>query len=849
TPATAHTRPTVADMGWTVAVEVPATATTIVVRHADADAEAKAWQLALDRLAPTPKVDRILSTLPDPGTPNRTPALLRGVDELERVAADPASAERHTALKVGMQVAYDAGEIDRSLALGRRALREALDTSQLANVIDVGEVLLHFTQDEDEKQWLLRLLDVSIGLAGDQLHVVRLTYFRSHWANARGDLGSSLLDAAKSEQVARRLGLTTDELAATAQRTAVLALIGDTEGSDTARRRILDLVVGRPAMSACLDAQSLTAAVRNLVARRQLGDASANPKPLLDRIAAYYEPGGGCDVGDNLGLKRGRASLHLYVAAYALEVDDSATARDAVAKVEGIDLLPSQRGWLAYIEAQLALRGGDPHRALRLTKAFEADSKERPLLSWKTALMRADAFALLGDDDAALRAALLAETVLDRAAGQLAPDQGREGMAAAFQVSAARAVAMQLAEGDVASAAATARRARSRRLRPVGSTAALASLDSDDRARFHAARARHQELSARLAQEMTELWRLPADERARATRHHAELEEGMRAASKEADALLRKAGSVASKPVPPAAGELTLLYHPLPEGWVAFAIRDGHIDAHRFELPPADDDEATSAALLAPFADAIADARRLRVLAVGELMSRRIHTLPWNGEPLVVAKPVAHGLDLEGSPVAALGSRTALVVADPATRIAGLGRLPNAAAEGAAVGERLRTLGWTVLPLSGEQAIHADVLAELARADWLHYAGHGVTAGHTGWESGLPLAGEAMLDVAAIMSAARVPPAIVLSACDTAGTATDGGASMQVATAFLLAGAEFVIAAQGGVVDESAPKFSAALYAQGGDLRGPELARAAVLALRAAGEPMSTWAGFHVWVR
>jgi CHAT domain-containing protein len=195
-----------------------------------------------------------------------------------------------------------------------------------------------------------------------------------------------------------------------------------------------------------------------------------------------------------------------------------------------------------------------------------------------------------------------------------------------------------------------------------------------------------------------------------------------------------------------------------------------------------------------------------------------------------------------------------LIVADPATRIDGLGRLPRAAAEGNAVRARLEGLGWKVQMLAGEDAAHNDVVAALARVGWLHYAGHGIQAGHSGWQSALPLAGEARLDVPDILNAPRVPPSIVLSACDTGGTASSRGASMQLATAFLLAGAQFVVAAQDEVSDESAQRFSAALYgavegAVEGDLRGPELVHRAVVALKSTGEPMSTWAGFQVWVR
>jgi CHAT domain-containing protein len=188
------------------------------------------------------------------------------------------------------------------------------------------------------------------------------------------------------------------------------------------------------------------------------------------------------------------------------------------------------------------------------------------------------------------------------------------------------------------------------------------------------------------------------------------------------------------------------------------------------------------------------------------------------------------------------------VVADPATRIRGLGRLPNALREGEAVATKLQALGWAVTFLHADDAEHARVLAAMFDAEWLHYAGHGLTAGRSGWDSALPLAGEAALGVPDILSVRQVPRAVVLSACDTAGAERPEG-RIQLASAFLLAGADFVIAAQGEVVDDTAPRFTGALYEGAiASTDGPELARQAVLRLHRQGEPMDTWAGFYVWV-
>ena len=125
--------------------------------------------------------------------------------------------------------------------------------------------------------------------------------------------------------------------------------------------------------------------------------------------------------------------------------------------------------------------------------------------------------------------------------------------------------------------------------------------------------------------------------------------------------------------------------------------------------------------------------------------------------PLMMNRTVAYRLDL-GTPrhdSRRENGAVALVVADPASRRPGVGRLPSAREEGESVTTALRAQGFDVTLLAAEQAVHADVLEALVRAEWLHYAGHGFSA--TGWDSALPLAGEAELDARGIVALPRVP--------------------------------------------------------------------------------------------
>lgn len=853
-PAVGTLRPTVGDHGWTASIVVPASATLLSIREANggdlAHDGAERWTLELERMPPTPTVDRIEAALPEMNSQDRTPHLLAGIARLEAALPTVEAHERFRALRLATILALDAGEIDKGLQLGRRALDEAVARGELGDAISIGEILFHTHQDPADKDWILGLLDVWTPIAGDGIADVKLRYLRGFRAMQRLDVAQALDDLAASERRARRLGLSEDELVAAGTRASLLTQLGDEDASAAARARILELVGGRSRTNACTDAHVVRDAAWTLVAQRLIGDLEPDPRPLLARVAAYYEPGGGCSPGDNPLLVNRYQSARLDIVRDALTRGDLARTRALVDAIDRETLSDLNRRWLAYVEGALALANGEPRRTLELTENLELATTNNPLMSWKSALLRSDAALALGDHDAALRHALAAEAVLDQTSGQLAPDQGREVLAAAFRASAARAVDLQIAKGDLSGATRSARRARARQLRPVGSAVTIARLSPEARARHQDARARYRVASERLKRELTELWRLPVADRIRAGREHAELQEAMRVALKDADAALRDGASEAGLPTSASPGELTLLYHPLPDGWIAFAISTSGIESHRFTLPSSIDDEFVARELLTPFAESIESAQRLRILATGELLPIRFHAAPWNGAPLVVAKPVAYGLDVDGTSSLGTASRKALVIADPATRLPGLGRLPQARDEGAAVAQALRSSGWSVVELFEDAAEHGRVVQALAEADWLHYAGHGLDVGKSGWQSGLPLAGEASLEIADILSARAVPPAVILSACDTAGTPTHVHGRMQISTSFLLGGAQFVIAAQGGVADDAAPRFSSALYRGGLEaLDGPTLARNAVLALRAEGEPMSTWAGFFVWVR
>jgi CHAT domain-containing protein len=186
-----------------------------------------------------------------------------------------------------------------------------------------------------------------------------------------------------------------------------------------------------------------------------------------------------------------------------------------------------------------------------------------------------------------------------------------------------------------------------------------------------------------------------------------------------------------------------------------------------------------------------------------------LHALPWDGGALVDAVPVAYGLDLGSRVRGVEGGRRAVVVAD------GRGDLPGARRDGRRVAESLRARGWQVEILSGDDATAPAVRTALERSDLLHYSGHGDFAGRAGETSALLLAGEDRLAVGDILALSSPPRFVVLSGCETGRSGgEDAVEGLGLAQAFLVAGAEQVVASVRPVGDRLASDLVDVLYGE-----------------------------------
>jgi hypothetical protein len=195
------------------------------------------------------------------------------------------------------------------------------------------------------------------------------------------------------------------------------------------------------------------------------------------------------------------------------------------------------------------------------------------------------------------------------------------------------------------------------------------------------------------------------------------------------------------------------------------------------------------------------------------------HTLRVLGEAtaelraLLGARSWAHTADL--APLTRDSSpQRALVLADPRLD------LPQARREGEEVAQRLRERGWSVELRTGADVRRLDVERRLGEVVLLHYAGHGRDQAEGRWDGALLLA-DGELEVADIVAADVVPRWVVLSGCQTA---MIGQGDLSLAQAFVLAGAEAVVATSSVVGDRRAREFSSALYAVSAERWSPQTA-------------------------
>ncbi|MCH9687216.1 MAG: CHAT domain-containing protein [Deltaproteobacteria bacterium] len=829
------------DPGWRLRVAVPPDARTLEVEHADGTSR---WSVAIEPAAVVPRVRAVFDALPPDVDPQREAAYRRAVETL-RTLHDPSTDEAIAAQRLLGKLTRQLGQPDTAAEATATGFDLAMAHGRNAEAVALGLLLVPMRDDQGDERgakWALDAVGAALPTVLDAEAEGLWSYFSAGQAKTEQDRTTALRHYATAQRIARRLGLVDLELSATTQELEVLGLLGRRQEQRAAMERMLGLMEPLPQLS-CKHAVYLNGAGWSMLLAARPGESTEGARRLMQRAERIHGPKGGCEVGHHPDWRDNLATLRLNLALEALHRGAPHDVQQQLDALVPDQVSPGLVPWLGYVRARLARMQAEPERALEYLAAVEADPRIGwdPLLPWQAAVLRGDVERTAGRTQPALDAYLLAEQRIEQLVRTVGIDQGREGLLAGVHTSAAAAIDLLLLRGDVERAATVARASRARALRPMGRTGVLARLPTSARETWRRERARYRALAGRLEAELADAWRLPADAREGLQREHARTREAMRGHLDEAYRALSEAADPADAVLPlPRDGELWLVMHPLPRGWVVFGLSATDVVAHRVPSWPSPDDRtAVAAAVLEPFAAMIDDAELVVVLPMGSRVDLAVHGLPWREDVLLATVPVVYKLDIAEHPAPRPTTSRGLVISDPATRRADLGRLPAAAEEGAAVEAALTRRGWAVVRLDGEAATHGAVTEAMEGVDLVHYAGHGERGGLEGWDSALPLAGEASLDVRDVLALPRAPSTVVLSGCET-GLGDDelNSGGMHLAGAFLMAGSTHVVAAAAQVPDALASALGRAMYE---DERPPQSdavrLQRALLSLRNRPEP------------
>ncbi|MEQ8280203.1 MAG: CHAT domain-containing protein [Deltaproteobacteria bacterium] len=605
-------------------------------------------------------------------------------------------------------------------------------------------------------------------------------YYRGLVAKLANDPISAQHDFERARTAMHRLGLARFARGVAAQEVIVLRSAGRGEEADALLASLDD-----GAAEGCDRVRLL----QNL-SWAALLDADAHGRSLPAEVRARLEEANRLQARHVCDRLADRGSLALATALAALLTDDIVTAREALERALERTPDPELRYWRAELLARVAHERGDTRAALEHLRRAEADAERSLFMAavWRARSWRARVHLGAGDRVAAMDALLAAERALDDEVLRLPLEAGGAALLANRRSSALALARLHLESGELHEALCVMRAARARRLVDVAQTRRLSNLTRAERLRWYEAIGDLASARAELAASERGAWDLSAAERSLLAADQAALRERMRGALRDAIAVVQ------SRPTPfvcrpPAPGELVLGVFPRGEGSWWFAA-----DASGVQVV----DALTDAPTLTPFDEVLERNASVRVLADGAARAVDVHRLEWRGEPLVANRPVVYGLDL-GPLAEADEGRRAVVVGDPR------GNLAGARDELVRVAAALEASGWTVEVLRDRDATVERVRDAMQEASLLHFAGHADSRERAPDQL---LLADGALTVEDVLTAERVPRRVVLSGCRT----SRGSNGIDVAQAFLLAGAEQVVASSEDLPDRSTAAMIAALY-------------------------------------
>lgn len=649
-------------------------------------------------------------------------------------------------------------------------------------------------------------------------------------ARVTGDLGGAIRAFRRARAGAWHLGMTTELAGASQFLTSLFASLGRVDEVRSLSAENLEL------------ARDLSCPER----ARLLGNTGW-AQIILARAGLDYESpaalfeSGLADVGEDGDCPRPLIAGHLRVdlAELALVEAELNEASSWLSELRSHDVPVQLVDWVDLLEIRLSAERNEALPLIHLSVPSDSD------LAYPTMLAEARRFEREGFADVAVSAYLSADDMLDDQLSTLALGEGRSGFVSGQNQAAERAVDLLVAGKNIERAFCRARLSRGRAFRDLNRSSQIAALTPEGRRQRDEVLEEAVRAAELLADDAREDWRFAVGERKRRRARRASREA-------EVDAMLDRAIRLGFEAAPtcdelPARnpGELWLLPFPgRAEGegsWVFLYDDEGLEVLPSARLTEGSDQWAMD--ILDLRSDKVRAAQKVRVLATGPAWATRFHALPLEGGVVLDVTSVAYALDRprrspgqEGPPESA----RAVVVADP------LEDLPLARAEGQSVVQALTSRGWNVEAFIGGSARREAVLAGMAGADLVHFSGHGRQLPNASWDARLIVADEEAISVADILLCTPAPRQVVLSSCDTAEVnhlELSGG--MNLARAFVLAGSEWVIAADEQVSDVLAKHVGEGVHVSGEQLDGADRLRR--VQLRVSEEmPAAEWAAFRV---
>lgn len=726
------------------------------------------------------------------------------------------------------QVILVSGDHDRALTLANEVTASPVVSCVGKAALLTAYVQIYLRPDFNAAERSLHISDSVHSIDFDTR--IGSTYLQGVLEHQMGQLDESLLAFERSARWARLVGDDGQHASAMVMQAVALARLGRFAEAEALANEVEKQAAELEQVKLALDVRSSIGWIS--VLRREEDPSLADPSAGLRELVAAYETS-----NDRRNLSNRRLDL-------ALALVQNADLEGAEAELEALDpgdLDPDLLVWFELTNARIQqMHGSFDRAAAHIERArVLAELNQDRELDWWVEIGWGELEQARGNHESAIASFRAAIQIADALALSITGNAGRSRFVTTHSRADIALIELLLERGDNEAAMCTAMAARARHLR--GLWARLRPPLSEEAGRhYRDLLSRHQERKQAIAARLERSWELSTDEL-------ESLRKQVEAEGARADHLLAEATSMLEEGAPtwsceralpqrPGDAVLTMAPRTNRNQWTAMLARreaGGALDIETMTLGSVVDADM----ILEHFTPTLEGIQNLRVIPVGAFVAVNFHRL-W----------LARGkLEPTISYSLGLGSVADRGTVEPrASVVAGASDLAAASKEAAAVAERLGTLGWLV---ERRWAPSAESQPSL-----LHYAGHGVGQDELGWQSALELPELGRISAAQIVARQRSPEMVVLGACSAGRVASDSiDGGMNLAAAFLLAGARVVIAPTHDVEDAAALALGVGLYQQldEADPEGLARALARIQLEQLASEPMkmdaASYASWRAW--